>query len=129
MSQELPSNEKDRAASQAVATIAFVPNLNARTKAPTEKREKGFKTESKSRFRDLRSEQSQRRFSDDLSPEPGIALNLARFLRARVGHLTFGLSPPGLLLVYLDRLTHAAMSAGKQYDLVRKMWRKAPELS
>ena len=42
-----------------------------------------------------------------------------------MGHFTFGLSPPGLLLVYLDWLAHAAMSPGKQYDLIRKMWRKA----
>ena len=42
-----------------------------------------------------------------------------------MGQFTFGLSPPGLSLVYLDWLTHVAISPGKQYDLVRKMWRKA----
>jgi polyhydroxyalkanoate synthase subunit PhaC len=61
---------------------------------------------------------------EDLAPEAGSALNWDRLLRARIGHLTFGLSPPGLLLVYLDWLTHAAFSPGKQYDLMRQMWRK-----
>jgi polyhydroxyalkanoate synthase len=42
-----------------------------------------------------------------------------------VGRLTFGLSPPGLLLVYLDWLVHLAFSPGKQMDLVRKLLRKA----
>jgi polyhydroxyalkanoate synthase len=46
-------------------------------------------------------------------------------LRARIGRLSFGLSPPGLLLVYLDWLTHLAVSPGKQMDLVRKLLRKA----
>ena len=59
------------------------------------------------------------------APESGSALNLDRFLRARFGHLTFGLSPAGLLLVYLDWLAHVAISPGKHYDLARKMWRKA----
>ena len=45
------------------------------------------------------------KWSTELAPEPGSALNLDRFLRARLGHLTFGLSPPGLLLVYLDWLS------------------------
>lgn len=63
--------------------------------------------------------------SDDVGPEPGSAQNLDRLLRARMGQLTFGLSPPGLLLVYLDWLAHVTFSPGKQYDLVRKMGRKA----
>ena len=62
--------------------------------------------------------------STEPAPEPGSALNLDRFLRARLGHLTFGLSPAGLLLVYLDWLAHVAISPGKHYDLARKMWRK-----
>jgi hypothetical protein len=35
-------------------------------------------------------------------PEPDSATNFDRLLRARVGRLSLGLSPPGLLLVYLD---------------------------
>jgi polyhydroxyalkanoate synthase len=42
-----------------------------------------------------------------------------------VGRLSFGLSPPGLLLVYLDWLVHLAFSPGKQLDLARKLLRKA----
>jgi polyhydroxyalkanoate synthase len=42
-----------------------------------------------------------------------------------VGRLSFGLSPPGLLLVYLDWLTHLAFSPGKQAHLARKLVRKA----
>jgi polyhydroxyalkanoate synthase len=39
-----------------------------------------------------------------------------------------GLSPPGLLLVYLDWLVHLGFSPGKQLDLLRKMCRKALRL-
>jgi hypothetical protein len=42
-----------------------------------------------------------------------------------VGRLSFGLSPPGLLLLYLDWLVHLAFSPGKQLDLMRKVLRKA----
>jgi polyhydroxyalkanoate synthase len=42
-----------------------------------------------------------------------------------VGHLSLGLSPPGLLLVHLDWLAHLAFSPGKQQDLARKVFRKA----
>ncbi len=59
------------------------------------------------------------------APEPGSALNVDRLLRARLGRATLGLSPPGLLLGYFDWLSHVALSPGKQYDLARKMWRKA----
>jgi polyhydroxyalkanoate synthase len=58
-------------------------------------------------------------------PEPDSATNWDRLLRARVGRLTFGLSPPGLLLDYLDWLTHLGLSPGKQLDLGRKLFRKA----
>ena len=47
------------------------------------------------------------------------------FSFARVGRLSFGLSPPGLLLVYLDWLAHLAFSPGKQQELVAKAFRKA----
>ncbi len=59
------------------------------------------------------------------APEFASATNWDRLLRARVGRWTFGLSPTGLLLVYLDWLAHLAFSPGKQYDLVRKLLRKA----
>jgi polyhydroxyalkanoate synthase len=42
-----------------------------------------------------------------------------------VGRLSFGLSPPGLLLVHIDWLVHLAFSPGKQQDLARKLLRKA----
>jgi polyhydroxyalkanoate synthase len=42
-----------------------------------------------------------------------------------VGRLSCGLSPPGLLLVYLDWLTHLAFSPGKQQELGVKALRKA----
>jgi polyhydroxyalkanoate synthase len=42
-----------------------------------------------------------------------------------VGRLSLGLSPPGLLLVYLDWLVHLAFSPGKQQELARKVLRKA----
>jgi polyhydroxyalkanoate synthase len=58
-------------------------------------------------------------------PEPDSATTWDRLLRARVGRLSFGLSPPGLLLVYLDWFVHFAFSPGKQQDLARKVLRKA----
>ena len=57
--------------------------------------------------------------------EPNSAANWDRLLRAWVGRLSHGLSPPGLLLVYLDWLVHLAFSPGKQLDLARKVLRKA----
>jgi polyhydroxyalkanoate synthase len=42
-----------------------------------------------------------------------------------MGRISFSLSPPGLLLVYLDWLLHLGFSPGKQMDLVRKLLRKA----
>jgi polyhydroxyalkanoate synthase len=59
------------------------------------------------------------------APEPDGGVNWDRLLRARVGRLSFGLSPPGLLLVTLDWLVHLGFSPGKQRDLVRKLLRKA----
>jgi polyhydroxyalkanoate synthase len=59
------------------------------------------------------------------APEPDSAASWDRLLRARVGRLSFGLSPPGLLLVYLDWLVHLGFSPGKQLDLARKVLRKA----
>jgi polyhydroxyalkanoate synthase len=59
------------------------------------------------------------------APEPDRAANWDRLFRARVGRLSFGLSPPGLLLDYLDWSVHLGFSPGKQLDLLRKMCRKA----
>ncbi len=59
------------------------------------------------------------------APEPESAANWDRLLRARIGKHSFGLSPPGLLLVYLDWLLHLGISPGKQWDLVRKLVRKS----
>lgn len=63
------------------------------------------------------------------APDLDSDTNWDRLLRARVGRLSFGLSPPGLLLVYLDWLVHVAFSPGKQQDLARKMLRKALRFS
>jgi polyhydroxyalkanoate synthase len=65
------------------------------------------------------------RGSEPPAPESASAATWDRLVRARVGRLSFGLSPPGLLLVYLDWLVHLAFSPGKQQDLVRKVLRKA----
>jgi poly[(R)-3-hydroxyalkanoate] polymerase subunit PhaC len=62
---------------------------------------------------------------EQAAPEPDGATNWDRLLRAQVGRLTLGLSPPGLLLVYLDWLVHLGFSPGKQLELLRKMLRKA----
>jgi polyhydroxyalkanoate synthase len=72
-----------------------------------------------------RAEAVARRGPAPSAPEPDSAATWDRLLRARVGRLSFGLSPPGLLLVYLDWLVHLAFSPGKQLDLTRKLLRKA----
>jgi polyhydroxyalkanoate synthase len=60
------------------------------------------------------------------APEPeGGGTTADRLLRAQLGRLSYGLSPPGLLLVYLDWLVHLAFSPGKQVELGRKFLRKA----
>ena len=124
MSRQLPSTGIGRATSREDAVTALVPDVNARTSDPAEKLDKRLK--SKPRLSGSRSEERQSRgTADELTPEPGSALNLDRIIRARMGQFTLGLSPPGLSLVYLDWLSHMAMSPGKQYDLVRKMCRKA----
>jgi len=66
----------------------------------------------------------RRRGSEPSAPESDTTTTWDRFLRAQVGRLSFGLSPPGLLLVYLDWLVHLAFSPGKQQDLARKLLRK-----
>jgi hypothetical protein len=57
--------------------------------------------------------------------EPDSAATWDRLVRARIGRFSFGLSPPGLMLVYLDWLVHLGFSPGKRLDLVRKFLRKA----
>jgi polyhydroxyalkanoate synthase len=44
--------------------------------------------------------------------------NLDRLIRARIGKQSLGLSPPGLMLVYLDWLLHMGFSPGKQVELL-----------
>ncbi|MEN8133857.1 MAG: alpha/beta fold hydrolase [Pseudomonadota bacterium] len=51
-----------------------------------------------------------------------------RMFRAWLGRMTFGLSPPALMLAYLDWLVHLAVSPGKQAELWRKAVRKALRL-
>ncbi|MFO0907985.1 MAG: alpha/beta fold hydrolase [Isosphaeraceae bacterium] len=63
------------------------------------------------------------------APEPESATNLDRLIRARLGRFSLGLSPPGLLLVYLDWLVHLGFSPGKQYLLLTKFARKAAKFS
>ena len=77
-----------------------------------------------------------RQTGDRLTPGPAppageldAAAELDRFVRSRIGRLSFGLSPAGLQLVYLDWLMHYVASPGKQLDLVRKWLRKALKLS
>lgn len=65
------------------------------------------------------------RAPDQSAIEPDSAATWDRLLRARIGRLSFGLSPPGLLLDYLDWLVHLGFSPGKQLDLARKFLRKA----
>ena len=49
----------------------------------------------------------------------GSATNFDRLVRARMGRQSLGLSPPGLLLVYLDWLVHLGFSPGKRLELLR----------
>lgn len=63
--------------------------------------------------------------SDARQPESQSFTNFDRLLRARLGRTTLDLSPPGLMLVFLDWLIHLAMAPGKQQELVVKCLRKA----
>jgi hypothetical protein len=51
-----------------------------------------------------------------MTREPSSPAGWDRLLRARMGRLSPGLSPPGLLLVTLDLLIHLGFSPGKQRD-------------
>ena len=44
--------------------------------------------------------------------------NFDRLIRARIGKQSMGLSPPGLMLVYLDWLVHLEISPGKRLELL-----------
>ncbi len=59
-----------------------------------------------------------------LAAKPESAVNWDRLFRAQVGRLNGSLSPPGLLLAYLDWLLHLGFSPGKQWDLVTKALRE-----
>ncbi len=63
------------------------------------------------------------------APEPESAVNWDRLFRAQVGRLNGSLSPPGLLLAYLDWLLHLGCSPGKQWDLVTKVLRDGVRLA
>ncbi|MFI5455788.1 MAG: alpha/beta fold hydrolase [Isosphaerales bacterium] len=63
------------------------------------------------------------------APEPEFAANWDRLFRAGIGRVSLGLSPVGLVLVYLDWLLHLGLSPGKQQDLMRKALRKAVRFS
>ncbi|MFO0953249.1 MAG: poly-beta-hydroxybutyrate polymerase N-terminal domain-containing protein [Isosphaeraceae bacterium] len=58
-------------------------------------------------------------------PEQGGAANFDRLVRARLGRFSLNVSPPGLMLVYLDWLVHVLFSPGKQQELGEKVLRKA----
>jgi len=62
-------------------------------------------------------------------PDSDSATNWDRLLRAWMGRLSFGLSPTGLSLVYLDWLLHLGVAPGKQIDLMRKSLRKGLRFS
>ena len=49
----------------------------------------------------------------------GSATNFDRMIRSRMARQSLGLSPPGLLLVYLDWLVHLGFSPGKRLELLR----------
>ena len=65
----------------------------------------------------------------DRAEASDIAADLDRFFRSRIGRLTFGVSPAGLLLAHLDWWVHLAGSPGKQLDLIQKWLRRAVRLS
>jgi poly[(R)-3-hydroxyalkanoate] polymerase subunit PhaC len=54
--------------------------------------------------------------------------SLDRMFHAWLGHMTLGLSPPALMLAYLDWLVHLAALPSKQAELSQKAIRKALRL-
>jgi len=55
--------------------------------------------------------------------------NFDRLIRARIGKQSLGLSPPGLMLVYLDWLVHLEFSPGKRLELLGSGLRNALRLA
>ena len=55
--------------------------------------------------------------------------NLDRLFRARIGKQSLGLSPAGLMLVYLDWLVHLEFSPGKRLELLGSGLRNALRLA
>ncbi len=55
--------------------------------------------------------------------------SLDRMFHAWLGRMTLGLSPPALMLAYLDWLVHLAVLPSKQAELLQKALRKALRLS
>ena len=55
--------------------------------------------------------------------------NFDRLIRARIGKQSLGLSPPGLILVYLDWLVHLEFSPGKRLELLGSGLRNALRLA
>ena len=53
-----------------------------------------------------------------LEPGSESITNFDRLIRARIGKQSLGLSPPGLMLVYLDWLVHLEFSPGKRLELL-----------
>ncbi|MGI9504162.1 MAG: PHA/PHB synthase family protein [Geminicoccaceae bacterium] len=54
---------------------------------------------------------------------------LDRAFKANLARLTNGISPAGMMALYLDWLAHLALSPGKQLQLVEKAMRKSARLS
>ena len=53
-----------------------------------------------------------------LEPGSESITNFDRLIRARIGKQSLGLSPPGLMLVYLDWLVHLEFSPAKRLELL-----------
>ena len=53
-----------------------------------------------------------------LEPGSESITNFDRLIRARIGKQSLGLSPPGLMLVYLDWLVHLGFSPAKRLELL-----------
>lgn len=54
--------------------------------------------------------------------------DLDRRIHAQIGHVFTGLSPIQAGLVYLDWLSHLAISPGKQIDIAQQVWRDAIDI-
>ena len=54
---------------------------------------------------------------------------LDRAFKANLARLTNGISPAGMMALYVDWLAHLALSPGKQLQLAEKATRKAARLA